>query len=77
MTYKDYKKWAKEYLQQAKILEKKISDRRSRGYFKSAEEREENERAVNQLYEMRRDCLFTHELLMERAEQIKETGEDA
>ncbi len=74
MTYRDYRKWANDYLQQAEVLEKKISDRRSRGYFESAEEREANERAVAQLYEMRRDCMFTHDLLMERAEQFKETG---
>lgn len=77
MTYREYKKWAKEYLQQAEVLAKKIAARRKRGYFASAEERELNEKAVSQLYEMRRDCLLTYDLLMNKAAEIKESGADA
>ncbi len=76
MTYKDYKRWAREYKVQADVLGEKIEKRRAKRFFDSAEEREDNENAVQMLYEMRRDCLCTYKLLMTKADQIKEAEEN-
>lgn len=71
MTYREYKKWANEYLQQAKVLEEKIERHRRIKTYPSAAERERDEKLIQQMYEMRRDCLYTYKLLMNEAEELR------
>lgn len=72
MTGEDYRKWADGYYHEAEVLHRKITEKRRKQFFKTAEEREKNDRAVERLYAMRVDCLKTHDILMKKAIQIEE-----
>ncbi len=72
MTYIDYINWAQEYREQAELIDKKLAERIKRRTFTTPEERSEYERGTQMLYDMRRECRFTCDLLARRAESIRE-----
>ena len=76
MTYLDYETWANDYRSEVDVIDKAINRRRKLRFFDSAEAREDNENAIQMLYEMRRDCVITAALLKERAKMIKEKEEN-
>ncbi|MBQ1388260.1 MAG: hypothetical protein IIY78_01385 [Clostridia bacterium] len=70
MDYINYAKMAKEYLQQASVLDEKIKKRTGMKIFPSAQERELNERAILSLYEMKREVMAVHHLMRKRAAEM-------
>lgn len=72
MDYTDYKNWAEEYRNQVEILDRKLSGRKGRKNFPTAEERYIFENTTRILYEMRLDCIRTLAVLEQKAQQIKE-----
>ena len=75
MTYREYKRWAEEYLQQARVLEEKIRNHKNLTYFESAQVREVNENLIQSMSDMRRDCLYTYKLLMSKAQEVREADQ--
>ncbi len=72
MEQMHYAEMAVEYLHQAEVLDKKIISRRRRKKFRTAEERELNDRAIASLYEMKRDVLAVQRLLTKRAAEAEQ-----
>lgn len=73
MTRDDYFEIIEQYKHQADILTKEI-ERRERlrcGRFKSIKERNENERSLQLLYDMRNDVLYSMNCLIKKVDDKK------
>lgn len=77
MTRDDYLKMAEEYKQQAYVLSQKIEEKEKlrRVKFDIAALRNENERSLVILYDMRNDVLYSMKRLIQQAENMEDNDE--
>lgn len=72
----DYLNWAKEYKEQADIIEQKIQEKQKIKRFKTSKERAHHEKSLLNLYNMRNDCLYSMSRLIKQAESMEDGNEE-
>lgn len=75
ITKNDYLNWAKEYKEQATIIEKKIQEKKQIKHFKTCKERNLNDKSIESLYSMKNDCLYAMACLIKQAESMEDDDE--
>lgn len=71
MEYKDYLNLANEYKEQVEQIDLLLEKYKKKKYFPTAKERQTYESKVQNLLEMRRECIETSHILENKAKEIK------